>query len=258
MDLKNAVAVCLITLFSATLVVLIARSLDSQAASRLEPQLAKIVEELEAIRKSGGITAGTGVATESESVDDAVMVYYFHGNMRCPTCRSIESQAHETVQSDFASQVESGEVVWKVLNYEEPAGTELGKRFEIQMPVVVVARMDGGQIEAWKRLDEVWALVSDKPAFGEYIRNEVNRMLEATAGQPTLASPEGLSEIPLPAVDANDLPVPGMGPEPNAVPANREASPSARGAGASGNVLRMPGPRDSSTADRSAGIPRTR
>ena len=65
MDLKNAVAVCLISLFSATLVVLIARSLDSQAASRLEPQLARIVEELEAIRSSGGITtagAATGAA----------------------------------------------------------------------------------------------------------------------------------------------------------------------------------------------------
>ena len=46
MELKNAVAVCLISLFSATLVVLIARSLDSQAASQLEPQLASIVEEL--------------------------------------------------------------------------------------------------------------------------------------------------------------------------------------------------------------------
>ena len=60
MELKNALAVCLISLFSATLVVLIARSLDSQAASRIEPQLAKIVQELEAIRTSGGIfTAGT-------------------------------------------------------------------------------------------------------------------------------------------------------------------------------------------------------
>ena len=57
MELKNAVAVCLISLFSATLVVLIARALDSQAASRLEPQLASIVEELQAIRKQGGVAA---------------------------------------------------------------------------------------------------------------------------------------------------------------------------------------------------------
>lgn len=50
MELKNAVAVCLISFFSATLVVLIARSLDNQAASRLEPRLTQIAEELHALR----------------------------------------------------------------------------------------------------------------------------------------------------------------------------------------------------------------
>jgi len=34
MELKNAVAVCLISMFSATRVLLIARSLDNQAAAR--------------------------------------------------------------------------------------------------------------------------------------------------------------------------------------------------------------------------------
>ena len=117
MELKNAVAVCLIALVAAALALLIARALDLQAASRLEPQLARIVEELEAIRKSGGVAPASGAAEASQPADDAVTVYYFHGNMRCPTCRAIESQAHETVQSDFASQLDSGEVIWKVLNY---------------------------------------------------------------------------------------------------------------------------------------------
>ena len=125
MDLKNAVAVCLISLFSATLVVLIARSLDSQAASRLEPQLASIVEELRALRGQGGIAAAPGAPTKVETVSDGLVVYYFHGNIRCPTCRSIESQAQETVQTHFASQLSNGEVVWKIVNYEQPAAKPL-------------------------------------------------------------------------------------------------------------------------------------
>ena len=63
MDLKNAVAVCLISLFSATLVLLIARSLYLQAASRIEPKLAQIVEELQALRKQGGLAAAPGAAS---------------------------------------------------------------------------------------------------------------------------------------------------------------------------------------------------
>ena len=258
MELKNAVTVCLITLFSATLVLLIARGLDLQTASRLEPQLAKIAEELEAIRKSGGITAGSGVAAENEPVGDALMVYYFHGTFRCPTCEAIESQSQETVQSDFASQLDSGEMVWKVFNYEESAADELAKQFEIQNPVVVLARMNGGQIEDWKRLDEVWALVGDKPAFAEYIRTEVNQMLEPAAGQPTVAPSESLSEIPLPALDTSEFPVPGADAEPDALPANTAASPSAGSTDAPGNMLRITGPRDTPIPDVSGNIPGTR
>ena len=106
MELKNAVAVCLISLFSATLVVLIARSLDSQAASRLEPQLASIVEELQALRKQGGIAASPGAAANAETAADGLVVYYFHSNTRCPTCQSIESQAKETVRNGLRLAVE--------------------------------------------------------------------------------------------------------------------------------------------------------
>ena len=226
MDLKNAVAVCLISLFSATLVLLTARALDLQAASRIEPQLAKIVEELQAIRKQGGFAAAPGAAAASGAVDDGLMVYYFHGNMRCPTCRAIESQSHDTVKSDFAAQLDRGEVQWKILNYEEPAGEDLGKKFEIQVPVVVLARMTGGKIEDWKRLDKVWALVGDKPAFTEYLRSEINRMLGPAAAPPpavptgdtadtaAIPIPQADPELPPPPTASSSIPVPDDLPVP--------------------------------------------
>lgn len=125
MDLKNAVAVCLISLFSAALVVLIARLLDNQAAARLEPQLARIGDELEAIRQRGGIAAGGGAEKEAEAVEDGLVAYDFHGNIRCATCRAIESQSREAVAADFASELGSGKIVWKTLNYEDPAAPKL-------------------------------------------------------------------------------------------------------------------------------------
>jgi len=208
MELKNAVAVCLISLFSATLVMLIARSLDSEAASRLEPQLARIVEELEAIRASGGIAASPVTAARDPSLGDGLVVYYFHSNTRCPTCEAIESQAHETVQEDFAAQLGTGEIVWKTLNYEEPAASELTTTFEIQMPVVVLARMKEGQMQDWNRLDEVWGLVGDKPAFAEYIRNEIGVMLGTSSQEPTWVQPADAPSIPISESDPVELPLP--------------------------------------------------
>jgi hypothetical protein len=212
MELRNAIAVCLISLFSATLVVMIARALDSQAASRIEPQLASIVEELQAIRKQGGISVSPSAAAKSDSVEEGLVVYYFHSNTRCPTCQAIESQSHETVQGDFKAQLNRGEMVWKILNYEQPAAKDLAKKFEIQMPVVVLAKMNAGQVQGWKRLDEVWGLVGDKPAFAAYLRKEINKMLGDAQGN---ASPTSTAEKPkagAPVLAPANLPLPATAP----------------------------------------------
>lgn len=201
MELKNAIAVCLISLFSATLVVLIARSLDSQAAARLEPQLTSIVEELRALRGQGGIAAAPGTPTKAETVSDGLVVYYFHSNIRCPTCRSIESQAQETVQTHFASQLSNGEVVWKIVNYEQASAKPLADKFQLQMPVVVLAKMKDGKIEDWKRLDEVWAMVGDKPAFIKYVRGEIDRMLATDKGPGAATAEAPALSIPTPNTD---------------------------------------------------------
>ncbi len=206
MELKNAAAVCLISLFSATLVVLIARSLDSQAAARLEPQLASIVEELRALRGQGGIAAAPSASTTAETVNDGLVVYYFHSNTRCPTCRSIQSQAQETVQTCFSSQLGNGKVIWKIVNYEQPAAKPLATKFEIQIPVVVLAEMKDGQVQNWKRLDKVWALVGDKPAFTKYVRGEIERML-VPEGRPTM--PQG-EESKAPISTDESLPFQGL------------------------------------------------
>jgi hypothetical protein len=201
MDLKNAAAVCLISLFSATLVVLIARSLDSQAASRLEPQLASIVEELRALRSQGGVAGTSGTPAKVETVSDGLVVYYFHSNVRCPTCRSIEAQAEEAVKTHFASQLRNGNVVWKIANYEEASGKPLAEKFKIQMPVVVLAKMKDGKIDKWNRLDKVWALVGDKPAFIKYVREEVERMLSSEKKAEATAAQTPGPTIPIPSAD---------------------------------------------------------
>jgi len=208
MELKNALSVCLISLFSATLVVLIARSLDSQAASRLEPHLAKIVEELEAIRTGGGMATSPAVARGNPSLRDGLMVYYFHGNTRCPTCEAIESRTHATLQADFSSHLANGELVWKTVNYEKSGAADLVTKFEIQMPVVVLARMHDGEIGEWNRLDQVWGLVGDKTAFSRYIHKEVQKMLSHSGSQTSSPRSTEVPNVSLPEPEVNELPIP--------------------------------------------------
>ncbi|TWU37755.1 hypothetical protein Q31b_45440 [Novipirellula aureliae] len=214
MDLQKALSICLISFFAATVVVLIARALDSQAASRLEPQLTRIADELEAIRASGGLASMTVGDAEDIAVSDGVVVNYFYSNTRCATCRAIEAQTEETIRADFAEELDSGKLSWKTLNYEQDRNSELTSQFEIVMPVVVLTRFEDGTMVDWNRLDQVWGLVSDKPAFAEMIRGEVNKMLRESQGSDLETTDSennesnGNDSIPLPDSDGIPLPTP--------------------------------------------------
>ena len=72
------------------------------------------------------------------------------------------------------------------------------------MANVVLARMEGGEIKNWKRLDQVWALVGDRPAFAEFVRTEISQMLAEST--PPADPPE--------ESDLVDLPLPDMSPPP--------------------------------------------
>ena len=75
---------------------------------------------------------------------------------------------------------------------------------------LVLARMTGGEIVQSNRLDQVWALVGDKPAFTEFVRSEINQMLPS-ADSKSFTEPEGdVTEIPIPTADSVDLPVPAI------------------------------------------------
>lgn len=54
-------------------------------------------------------------ATTDEMVNH-IEVIYFHGNMRCITCKAIEKYARETVDSIFPDEKESGRVIFRTVN----------------------------------------------------------------------------------------------------------------------------------------------
>jgi len=112
--------------------------------------------------------------------DDGVVAYYFHGNTRCPTCRSIEEYAHEAVQTGFAKELADGRLRWQVVNYEEPENEHFATDYELVAPTVLLAEIRGGSQIDWKNLPEVWELVGEKPAFIAFVQQNVRAMLEGS------------------------------------------------------------------------------
>ncbi len=109
--------------------------------------------------------------TENPDNSNHVLVYYFHGNVRCQTCQKIEAYGEEAVQTAFAEALSSGEIQWKVVNVEESGNSHFIDDFELTNKTIVVAKP--GETPKWKKLDRVWELVGDKSAFLAYIQDEV-------------------------------------------------------------------------------------
>ena len=208
MEIKNALGICIISFFSATLVMLIARSLDNQATVRIEQQLTRIADQLETINASGVGSSGSSLAMSAmnrsgSTPSDGLVVYYFFSNTRCVTCRAIEDQTRQALQENFAEQLRERDVVWRTLNYEDHANAEWAEKFEIMMPVVVLTQYKGGELANWKRLDEVWGLVSDQAAFEQLIVDNVEEMLVAKGDA---NDSDAAGTIPLPDFDTNEMP----------------------------------------------------
>ncbi|UCG50744.1 MAG: hypothetical protein JSW58_11105 [Candidatus Latescibacterota bacterium] len=125
----------------------------------------------EAVEPPGDSSARQSIeaTTASESVDHRVIVYYFHGNKRCNTCRTIEAYAEEAIHLSFPDEIKTGKLEWRVINVDEPENEHYVKDYRLSTRSVVLVDMENGVQQKWDNLDQVWQLVRNKPAFVDYI-----------------------------------------------------------------------------------------
>jgi hypothetical protein len=104
-------------------------------------------------------------------------VIYFYSTVRCPTCKKLESYTHETIEADFASQLENGDVNWRMINIDEPENEHYIQDYQLVTKSVVLVEMADDQQVRWKNLDQIWELVGDKDVFQNYIKEETNKFI---------------------------------------------------------------------------------
>jgi len=109
--------------------------------------------------------------------EQRVVAYYFHGNFRCSTCRTIEAYSHAAVTEGFTQELKSGRLVWRVVNVEEPGNEHFIRDFELTTRSLVVVKVQGETVLEWANLQDVWKLVGDRKAFLDYVQSEVRTRL---------------------------------------------------------------------------------
>ena len=115
---------------------------------------------------------------DSEKTNREVVLYYFHGNRRCKTCRSIEANAKEAIDVRYGEELASGAMQWKVLNVDEPANQHFSQDFDLVSGGLVVVEMNGDDMARYEVLQDAWTLVRDDIKFMQYVQRSVREYLE--------------------------------------------------------------------------------
>ena len=119
--------------------------------------------------------------TTQSTRPNRVIIYYFHGNVRCVTCRAIEQQTIDAIRSKYPDQLHDGSLELKTVNVEDPGNRHFVQDYKLVTRSVVLSRIVDGKETSWKNLERVWELVREKDEFRTYIQQGTQAFMESGA-----------------------------------------------------------------------------
>lgn len=117
-------------------------------------------------------------ASAADAPAHQVLVTYFTTDQRCPTCLKIEKQTKEAMESAFADELASGEVLFRTTNFDRDENKHFIEEYELSFKTVVISDRRNGKESAWAKFDEVWDLVGEPDAFAAYLQEGVRKYLK--------------------------------------------------------------------------------
>ena len=112
------------------------------------------------------------------TIGNYVEVLYFHGKQRCITCNAIEKLTKEALQENFADELDSGEVIFRVIDISEKQNEVVAEKYEVSWSSLFINRWDGVQ-ETRGNMTEFGFLhaKSSPEVFKEGVKKKVSDLL---------------------------------------------------------------------------------
>lgn len=121
----------------------------------------------------------TGAIADEKTQDERVqlIVYYFHGSFRCPTCRNLEQYAREAVENNFRKELIEGILIFKVVNVEEKENEHFMNDYQLYTKSLVLSLAEDEKEIKHKNLTKIWEYVGNKEKYVDYIKSEIDAFL---------------------------------------------------------------------------------
>ena len=127
------------------------------------------------------LTGATGAAekkAEIPSEREKVIVYYFHGTYRCPSCTKIEKWSYEAIKDSFPKALKEDRLLWKPVNVEKPENRHFIKEYSLFTKSLIITEVKGEKQTKWENLDKVWRFLRDQEKFFAYVTQKVKNYMD--------------------------------------------------------------------------------
>ena len=115
----------------------------------------------------------------TDTQKDCVEVICFHNKQRCATCIATEQNTKAAIDSIFAEQLKTGEVVFRNIDISESENEEIANKYQVTWSSLYIVKHKDGK-ETTKNLTRfAFANARNAPdKFKSEVIKEVNKMLE--------------------------------------------------------------------------------
>lgn len=109
---------------------------------------------------------------------DRVVVYYFHGTRRCPTCLGIQKVIEETIETTFAKELEADMLVFEELNFEEEKNKSFVEKYQLSFSTMIVTARAGETVVKWDNAGKIWDYAQAHDDLSVYVEKSVRAYLK--------------------------------------------------------------------------------
>jgi hypothetical protein len=112
----------------------------------------------------------------SPSVDDGVEVVYFHRAQRCSGCIHAQDMTEYTLNTYFADELQSGEIVFVALNLQDANNSAMVQKFGAYTSSLFLNDVEGGA-DSIEELTDIWFVLWDEEGFVDVVKTAIEECL---------------------------------------------------------------------------------
>ena len=111
------------------------------------------------------------------SIDNGVEVVYFHRAQRCSGCIRMQDMTEYTLNTYFADELESGEIVFVAINLQDSVNADMVQKFGAYTSSLFLNDVEDGADDI-EELTDVWFVLWDEEGFVDTLKDAIKERLK--------------------------------------------------------------------------------